>query len=162
MATINIIAAMSRNRVIGLQEKIPWHLPEDLKRFKALTADNPIVMGRKTYQSIGCFLPFRLNIVITRNEDFNPIGIVTASSLKKALFIADYWTDDEIFIIGGGEIFRQTLDIAQKIYLTIIDKDFPGDVFFPKLDPKKWHGTSCEAKFDEKNKLHYCFLNLEN
>lgn len=157
---ISIIAAMSRNRVIGKDNKIPWHLPEDLKRFKSLTKSNPVIMGRKTYESLGKALPGRLNIVVTKNRMFNPRDALVATNLEDAINTATCHTENEIFIIGGGEIYCQALDLADRIYLTIIDQDFTGDTFFPQLNPTIWRGTYCSA-YQTKEGLYYCFLTLE-
>jgi len=160
MADISIIAAISRNRVIGLRGKIPWHLSEDLKRFKTLTEDHPVIMGRKTYESLEKALFGRLNIVISKNQNFNPLGIIAVNSLKEALEIACFWDEKEIFIIGGGEIYQQAIALTNRIYLTILDQNFIGDTFFPELDPKVWRGAHCSTYQTQKG-LYYYFLNLE-
>jgi dihydrofolate reductase len=135
---ISIIAAMGRNRAIGRDNRLPWHLPADLKRFKALTRGHTLVMGRRTFESIGRPLPWRTTIVITRRPDYAPEGVLTAPSLDAALELAARTGDGELFIGGGEEIFRLGLDRADRLYLTCIDQDFPADTFFPHFDESQW------------------------
>lgn len=132
---LSIIVAMAKNRVIGNKGKIPWHLPEDLKRFKQLTMGHPIIMGRKTFDSIGKPLPGRTNIVITRNKQFSAQGVVRADNLDDAIRKAG--GQNEIFVIGGAEIYREALPRADKIYLTLIEQEFEGDTFFPEVELEK-------------------------
>ena len=146
---ISLIAAVSKNNVIGDKNDLPWHLPEDLKRFKELTAGKTVIMGRKTFDSIftrlGKALPNRTNVVITRHADLKlPEGVVIQSSLEDAL---RSWGGSDIFVIGGGEIFRQTIDLADTLYITHVGKEVEGDTKFPNIDPKKWRLTS-EEKFE--------------
>ena len=135
---INIIVAMSKNRVIGNSNTLIWHLPEDLKRFKELTTDNTIVMGRKTYESIGRPLPNRRNIIITRDTNYMVDGCEIVNSLEEALLLSN----GDCFIIGGGEIYKQSIDISDRIYLTLIDKEFDGDTKFP--DIVDWYESNRE------------------
>ena len=138
---ITLIAAMARNRAIGLDQRLPWRLPADLKRFKALTTGHAIVMGRKTYDSIGRPLPWRSTVVITRQPDYAPPGVLVAHSLDEALERArEAGETEEIFVAGGEEIFRLTLALGRgdRIQLTRIDQDFPGDTFFPEFDETQW------------------------
>ena len=135
---IKIIVAMSKNRVIGDSNTLIWHLPEDLKRFRHLTTGNTIVMGRKTYESIGKPLPNRRSIIITRDPDYKVEGCEVVNSLEEALLLSN----SDCFIIGGGEIDRQAIDISDRIYLTLINKEFEGDTSFPEL--KDWVEISCE------------------
>jgi dihydrofolate reductase len=132
---LSMIVAMSENRVIGVENRLPWHIPEDLKRFKQITKGHPIIMGRKTYESIGKPLPGRTNIVITRNKDYRAEGIISCSSLEDAL---DWATkapgSDEIFVIGGAEIFKSCLANADRIYLTLVKWPFDGDTYLPPFD----------------------------
>src|SRR5438105_2374219 len=129
---LSIIVAMSRNHVIGLDNRLPWRLPADLKRFKNLTMGHCLLMGRKTYQSIGRPLPGRTSIVITRQPDFAGAGLLVAHSLDEALGLAaHHCLAEELFIAGGEQIYSQTLARAQRIYLTLIEAEFPGDAFFP-------------------------------
>jgi dihydrofolate reductase len=150
---ISIIVAMSKNRVIGNNNTLIWHLPEDLKRFKELTTGNTIVMGRKTYESIGRPLPNRRSIIITRDPDYSVEGCEVVNSLEEALLLSN----SDCFIIGGGEIYRQAIDIADRIYLTLINKEFEGDTSFPEL--KDWVEISCED-FDNDD-FEYSFIQYE-
>jgi dihydrofolate reductase len=133
---ISIIAAMARNRVIGINNTLPWRLPEDLKHFKALTLGHHILMGRKTYESLGRPLPGRTSVVITRSQDLKVPGCLVANSIAKAVAACD--DDNEIFFIGGEELYRQALDIADRIYLTEINAEFAGDAWFPEFDMNLW------------------------
>lgn len=132
--TISIIAAISTNKVIGRDNKLPWHIPEDLKRFKDLTKGHTIIMGRKTYESIGRPLPLRTNIIITRDQTYTIDGCVIVHSLDEAIRKAQEIDTDEIFIIGGGEIFRQAIQTTDKLYLTIVETLIEGDAFFPDFE----------------------------
>lgn len=140
MPHISLLVAVARNGVIGRDNKLPWHLPADLKRFKQLTMGKPVIMGRKTYDSIidqlGKILPDRDNIVITRNHHFQAPGCKVATSVREALEMAG--DADEIFVIGGGQIFEETLDIADRVYMTWVHADVEGDAYFPKVDWSKW------------------------
>jgi dihydrofolate reductase len=126
---INIIAAMSSNRVIGKDGKLPWHIGHDLRRFKALTMGHPIVMGRKTFESIGKPLKGRRNIVLTRYNTYEQQGIEIANSIQAALDLCNW--ERKIFFIGGEEVYKQALPITDKIHLTIVHKNFDGDAYFP-------------------------------
>lgn len=154
---ISIIVVVAKNSVIGKKGSgLLWHLPADLRHFKELTMSHSIVMGRKTHESIGRALPGRKNIVITRQEDYSAPGCVVAGSLKEALAKAE---GDEVFIIGGGEIYEQALSLADKLYVTRIDENFDGDVFFPEIDEKVWELIERkEGTVDEKNKYPHAFL----
>lgn len=139
---ISLIAAMSENRSIGIDNRLPWHLPADLKRFKELTMGHPMILGRRTFDSIGSVpLPGRPTIVVTRQPEYNPPGVQVARTLEEALDKAE---GDEVFIGGGEEIFRLALDHADRIYLTVIYKEFPGDTFFPEFDRTVWRLTGQE------------------
>jgi dihydrofolate reductase len=137
---------MAKNRVIGANGRLPWHLSSDLKRFKALTMGHHIIMGRKTFESIGRLLPGRTTIVITRNPDWKFEGAVAADSLQRALDHAS--GDSEIFVIGGQEVFREALNLADRILLTEIDRDFAGDTHFPQVDSREWTEVSREPILD--------------
>ena len=127
-----IVAVAGKKRVIGTKGGMPWYIPEELKRFKEITMGHPILMGRKTHQSIGKPLGGRTNIVITRDPAFKEEGVTVVSSLDEALRLAKLALgNDEIFVIGGGEIYKQALPLADKLYLTVIDKEIGGDTFFP-------------------------------
>jgi dihydrofolate reductase len=139
---ISLIVAMSRNRVIGRGNAIPWRIPAELARFKQLTMGHHIVMGRKTWESIGRLLPGRTTIIVTRNPDLRVPGALIAGSLPQALQLAA--GDDEIFVIGGAEIFRLALPLAQRIYLTTVGIDVDGDTFMPPIDPAAWRCVASE------------------
>lgn len=159
MTKISMIAAMDKNRVIGNQNKLPWHLPADLKHFKQLTLGKSILMGRKTFASIGRPLPERTNIIITRDPLFKAAGCEIYHSIPEAL--AKTATESEIMIIGGANIFEQCLPLAQTLYLTIIKHDFVGDTYFPRLDLSEWREIeSHEHQPDEKNSYAYKFITL--
>ena len=132
---ISIIVALDKNRGIGKNNKIPWHIPEDLKHFKEITMGHPVIMGRKTFESIGRPLPDRTNIVVTRDVNFKAPGCTIVHSLDEAINKAKEIVE-EIFIIGGAEIFRQSIDKADKLYVTIIDKEFDVDTYFPDYEQK--------------------------
>jgi dihydrofolate reductase len=139
---VSLIAAMAANRVIGQtidgMHGLPWHLPADLRRFKAVTMGHTLIMGRKTYDSVGRPLPGRRTIVVTRQPGWSAAGVAVAHSLCEALQTAAAEGIDEVFVAGGGEIFREALPHADRIHLTRIARDFPGDVFFPELDATAW------------------------
>lgn len=159
---ISIVVAVGRNnRAIGKIGALLWRIPDDLRRFKALTTGHSIIMGRKTFDSIGKALPNRTNIVITRNTDFKPEGVVVASSLEEAIQKARAVEKKEIFIIGGGEIYKQALPLADKLYLTIVESDAEGDVFFPDWRADFTRKTFREARIDSKTDLHYAWVDLE-
>jgi dihydrofolate reductase len=132
---------MDRGRVIGAEGKLPWHIPEDLQRFKALTTGHTIIMGRKTFESIGRPLPKRTNIVVTRDSQWQAEGVAVAPSIEAALQKA---LGDEAFIIGGGEIYEQTVDQADRLYLTLVDGAYEGDAFFPDFDAAAFTEVSRE------------------
>lgn len=153
---ISIIVALGHNRVIGKDGKIPWHVSEDLKRFKRLTTGHAVVMGRKTYESIGKPLPNRTNIVITRGVS-SPAGCIAVHSLDEALARAREVEKDEIFVIGGGEIYRQAIGLADKLYLTVVHKEFEGDAFFPDYSA---FTKVLSQKEGESDGLRFTFLEL--
>lgn len=142
MSCLSIIVAIARNRVIGANNTLPWHLPEDLKRFRALTTGHHIIMGRKTYESLNRLLPGRTTVIVTRNPGYRVPGALIANSLQQAITLCG--NDEEVFLIGGAELYRAGLQRADKIYLTEIDAEFDGDVFFPELDQSAWEETSRE------------------
>jgi len=127
-----IVALAEKNRAIGKNNKLLWHISEDLKRFKNLTAGHAIIMGQKTYESIGHPLPNRTNIVISNDLKFNPSGVLVARSIEESVAKAQAIEKEEIFICGGGIIYKQFLPLADKLYLTLVEGDFEGDVFFPE------------------------------
>ena len=157
---ISIVVAISANNAIGKNNQLLWHLPADLKHFKNITSGHTIIMGRKTYDSIGKPLPNRRNIVITRQKDLTIEGIDVANSLEEALSLCN--TKEEVFVIGGAEIYRQALPLCNKIYLTRVHQNFDADTFFPELDHYTWKEISKEDYLpDEKNKFAYTFSTLE-
>lgn len=143
MMKLSLIVAVSRNGVIGVDNKLPWHLPEDLKYFKSVTMGKPLVMGRKTYDSIGRPLPGRTNIVVTRDPQWQAAGVEVAQSLEAALELGRSACvaagADEIMVIGGEQIYRMTLPAADRLYLTQVDADVEGDAFFPDVDFSEWN-----------------------
>ena len=154
---IKLIVAISKNRVIGDSNKLIWHLPADLKRFKEVTTGHPIVMGRKTYESIGRPLPNRRNIIITRDQNYQIDGCDVLNSIEEALML----TNNDCFIIGGGEIYNQTLHIADQIYMTEVDEEFDGDTTFPDLSASWYVSNKEDFKSDEKNPYNYSFVFYE-
>jgi dihydrofolate reductase len=155
---ISIIVAMAKNGVIGANNKLPWHLSADLKRFKALTMGHTIIMGRRTFESIGRPLPGRINVVVSRRPDLVLPGVAVVSSIEQAITCTK---TREAFIIGGAEIYHEALPIAQRILLTEVHCDFEGDTVFPSLAPNDWHETTRENHVDELSGLAYDFVTLE-
>ncbi len=154
---ISIIVAAARNGVIGKNNQLIWHLPADLKRFKSITTGHTIILGRKTFESIGKPLPNRQTIIISRNLDYFVEGCKTASSLVDAIKLAE--NQEEIFICGGGEIYKQAIEIADRIYFTRVEADFEGDTVFPEIDNRIWKiMEEIEFQVDDKNKIPYTFL----
>lgn len=158
---ISLIAAMGRNRVIGNNNTLPWNMPADMKRFRELTRGKPIIMGMKTFVSIGRVLPDRPNIVLTRDPHWQaPEGAIAAHSPQEALKIVE--GHDEMMVIGGEQIFKLFLPLAQRMYLTLIDHDFEGDAHFPEFDIKDWKETErISYRADDKNSYPYIFLTIE-
>ena len=147
---ISLIAAADQNRVIGDGEKMLWHIPEDFRFFKTTTMGKPIIMGRKTFESIGRPLPGRTNIVITRQPGWQAEGVTTASSVNEAIEMAEKLGTDEIMVIGGGQVYAQALQSATRVYLTQIQGVYNGEALFPELPSADWrevsrkHGTECD------------------
>ncbi|MCQ4139305.1 dihydrofolate reductase [Chryseobacterium sp. EO14] len=156
-----IVVAMGEKNEIGFENQLLWHLPKDLKHFKEITSGHPVIMGRKTYESIGKPLPNRTNIVVSRKTDWFEEGILIVGSIKEAVKFAKK-IDEEIFIIGGGKIYEQTMDIVDKLEVTLVKADLEADTFFPKIDPKIWKKTDeiCHEKA-EKNQYDFCFQTFE-
>ncbi|MFC4686989.1 dihydrofolate reductase [Epilithonimonas pallida] len=154
---ITIIAAIGNNNALGKDNRLIWHLSKDLKRFKTLTEHHPVVMGRKTYESIGKALPNRTNIVVSRKENWFEENILIVSTLKEAIKFAKK-IDEDIFIIGGGDIYGQTIELADRLEITRVNGDFEADTFFPQIDPETWQKTDeeCHSK-DDKNDHDFCF-----
>ena len=157
--SLSIIAAMARNGVIGKNNQLPWHLPEDLKHFKEITMGHPIVMGRKTHESIGRPLPGRENIVLSRNRHYQASGVHIFPSLAA---VQEAYPDQEIFIIGGAELYRQAWPLAETLYLTLIEQDFAGDTYFPQLNWDKEFRTLEESPLmtSKQGDLPYRFINF--
>jgi dihydrofolate reductase len=133
---LSLIAAMAENRVIGNGPVIPWDLADDLRRFREITWGSPVIMGRKTFESLGRPLPGRMNIVLTRRTDFRPAGCLVAHDLESSLRLAEEAEEaEEVFICGGSELYRQAMPLADRIYLTVIHRDFDGDALFPEIPP---------------------------
>jgi dihydrofolate reductase len=151
---------MGRNRVIGRGNALPWHLPADLQHFKRTTMGKPIIMGRKTCESIGRPLPGRLNIVVSRNPAYSAQGFRTATTLDEALAIAA--PAEESMVIGGAQLYAAALLLVTRMYLTLIDADFEGDVHFPPYDKSHWRETAREPhEPDERNPYPYSYVTLE-
>lgn len=157
---LSLIAAMDRNRLIGKDNALPWRLPADLQHFKRVTMGKPVLMGRKTYESIGRALPGRENIVITRNRDFTAEGCTVLHSIDEALQHAAQ--HDEVMVIGGANFYEQLLPRADRLYLTLIDGAFEGDAWFPQWNEGEWQEVASEAyEPDENNPYGYRFVTLE-
>lgn len=160
--TISSIVAVGKNSVIGKDNDIPWYLPADLQYFKKTTLNAPIIMGRNCYISIGRPLPKRTNIIVTRDMFFISSNCIVTRSIHEALREAYKTKAPEVFIIGGGQIYEQTKDLWEKLYITHVDIDVQGDVFFPEIDIKNWKLLEkTEHTRDEKNDYNYSFSVLE-
>jgi dihydrofolate reductase len=157
--TISIIVAIAENNAIGKNNQLLWHLPADLKHFKQITSGRSIIMGRKTYDSVGKPLPNRRNIVVTR-QNIKIEGCEVVKSIDEGLALCK--GEDEVFIGGGAEIYRQAMDKTDIIYLTIVHRSFDADTFFPEIDYSKWEETAHENhQPDERNSIPYSFITLE-
>lgn len=160
MTRVVLVVAVAEGGVIGAAGGMPWHLPDDLKRFKRLTMGHPMIMGRKTWESIGRALPGRTSIVVTRQRDFRAEGAEVVATLDDALSLARKLDGDVAFIIGGGEIYKQALPMADAIEMTRIHAHYDGDVRFPDFDEEAWRETSREDH-ETADGLGYSFLTLE-
>jgi dihydrofolate reductase len=140
---LSLIVALANDNVIGVNNTLPWHLPEDLKRFRTLTTGHHIIMGRKTYESLGRLLPGRTTVIVTRNKDYKLEGALIAHSLAEAVTLCQ--NDDEAFLIGGAELYQDGLKFADKLYITEVDLSVEGDAYFPEFDLNLWLETSREA-----------------
>lgn len=147
MNRIALIVAMAKNRTIGINNGLPWSCPDDLRHFKALTMGHHMIMGRKTFDSIGKALPGRTTVVVTRNQNLSINGCIVAHSLQEAIELSA--NDTEIFIVGGAELYAQSLDIVDTLYITEIQQDVKGDAHFPHFDINKWQETSRESHTQE-------------
>ena len=155
---MNLIVAMASNRVIGLKNKLPWHISEDLKYFRRVTSGHPVIMGRKTFESIGKALPGRLNIVISRNRDLVLSGATVVRSLDEAIQLAN---SENTFVIGGEEIFKLALPRASRLYITMIHHAYPGDTYFPEWDPNRFKETKREDFPKQGDTPSFSFLVFE-
>lgn len=159
---IKILVAFDENRVIGKNNALIWHLPADLQRFKALTTGHVIIMGRKTYESIGKPLPNRTTIVITRQSDYKPAGIIVSNSLEEAILKAKSISREDVYIVGGAEIYQLSLALADQILVTQLHDIFDGDAFFPEISMDTWEIVERERGVtDEKNNFQYSFLTYQ-
>jgi dihydrofolate reductase len=157
---ISIIAAMGKNKVIGIKNTLPWKLPADMEHFKQLTMGKPVIMGRKTFESLSNPLPGRKNIVITHLPDYKAEGCIVVHSAEEALKEAE--NHEEVMIAGGATIYKEFLPKADKMYLTLIDADFKGDAYFPQYKIEEWGETAYEEhERDKDNPYNYVFLVLE-
>lgn len=153
---ISAIVAMARNRVIGVNNQIPWYLPADLRFFKKTTMGHHVIMGRRTFMSIGKPLPGRTNIVVSRNPFFLAEGILVAHSLEEALYMAMESGEKEAFVIGGGQLYLQAMSYLDKVYITRVDAEVAGDTYFPELSPFQWKQLSRTAfAADDRNAHGY-------
>ena len=159
---VSLLVAMDERRGIGLAGGLPWRLSSDLQRFKSLTTGHHIIMGRKTYESIGRLLPGRTMIVITRNPDFRPPGCLVAHSLGEALALSEARGEEEVFVIGGRAVFTEALPLADRMYLTEVHTAGQADVFFPDLQPQEWEvKEAVYTPADERNEFPFTLKRLE-
>jgi dihydrofolate reductase len=157
--SISLIVAMANNGVIGVDNRLPWRLPADLQHFKSITMGKPIIMGRRTWESLPGLLPGRRHIVITHNRDYRAEGCELVYSVDEALRVAG--DVPEVMIVGGGGLYRQTLSRADRLYLTLVDIDLTGDTFFPEIDWNEWQEVSRDSHpADEHNQFAYTFIVL--
>ncbi len=157
---LSLVVAMDKNRVIGIDGGLPWHLSSDLKYFRDITMGKPIIMGRKTHESIGRPLPGRRNIVVTRNSDFEAPGCDVVTSLEAALELVE--DVEEVMMVGGASLYLDTLPVADHIYMTEVHAEVKGDTWFPEIDPDEWQEISrTEFSADENNEHHYSFVVYE-
>jgi dihydrofolate reductase len=157
---ISLIAAMDRNRLIGNNNQLPWHLPVDFAHFKSVTMGKPVVMGRKTFLSIGRPLPGRQNIVLSRDADFQPENVDVARDFDQALQLAG--SAEEVMVIGGSTIYQLVLPRAQRVYLTVVEAEFEGDAWFPELDLSEWSlSEQSFSEIDDKNAWRCSFKKYE-
>jgi dihydrofolate reductase len=158
---VSLIVAATRNQVIGRDNQMPWHLPADLRYFKQRTLGKPIIMGRKTWESLGRPLPGRLNIVVTRQIDIALEGAEVFADLQAAIERGQEWASeqgvDEVMVIGGGQLYQQALALTQRVYLTRIDLELEGDTFFPVLDAQQWQQTEAQAHPAQDQEPGYTF-----
>ncbi len=154
---ISIIAVIGKNRELGKNNKLLWHISKDLKRFKRLTTGHAVIMGRKTFESMGKPLPNRVNIVVSHNKDWTPLGCIVVNSLEEAIKTAKTTEKEEIFVIGGGQMYKQTIALADRLYLTVVDAEAPADTFFPDYSA---FNKILHKENQESDGYHYTFLDL--
>jgi dihydrofolate reductase len=156
---ISSIAAIAENNAIGKNNQLLWRLPADLKHFKEITTGHTVIMGRKTFESVGKPLPNRRNIVITRSNTLNIENVEVVNSIEQAIALCNQ--DKEVFIVGGAEIYQAAMDITNQIYLTVVHANFEADTYFPEIDPMIWEQTAVEKhEANEKNPFAYTFSTL--
>ncbi|MFP4639515.1 MAG: type 3 dihydrofolate reductase [Guyparkeria sp.] len=161
---VSLIAAMARNQVIGRNNQLPWRLPADLKHFKQVTMGKPLIMGRRTFESIGRPLPGRTNIVLTRDESFSADGVTIVYTINDALSEAEAHLDEskEVMVMGGADIYYQFLPRADRMYLTLVELEVAGDAHFPAYVPDEWELVEASRfEADEKNPYNYQFLTFD-
>ena len=158
MVCVSLIVAVAKNGVIGVKNTLPWHLPEDLKHFRALTTGHHIIMGRKTYDSLGRLLPGRTTVIVTRNRNYQVEGAVVVHSLEEAVQVCA--NDSETFLIGGAELYKDGLKLANKLYLTEIDAEYEGDAFFPAFDMAEWEAGERETH-QTQNGLGFSYITYQ-
>lgn len=158
MSKLTIIVATDALRGIGIRNTLPWHLPQDLAHFKRITSGHPIIMGRKTFDSIGRPLPNRRNIVISRNPAWQHDGVEAVASIAAAVQLVG---DAEAFIVGGAQIYKEMLPLADRLIVTAIDKNFDCDAFFPPISPQNWHEVAREQHHDSENGFDYAFVTYQ-
>lgn len=146
---ISVIVAVAQNGVIGGGNTLLWHISEDLRRFKSITMGHPVIMGRRTFESVGRPLPGRTNVVVSRREDYTPEGVTVVRSLEEAFAL--FPQEEEIFVTGGGQIYAQAMPLADKLYLTTVEEDYDGDTRFPDWNRDEWRQVSCERHDCGKN-----------
>ena len=154
---ISIIAAVAENNAIGKNNKLLWHIPDDLRHFKEITSGHPVIMGQRTYESLGKSLPGRLNIVLSTDSNFHPAGVVISHSIDDAIALASEKDDKEIFFIGGGQVYKQAIKLADKLYLTIVEGKYDADTFFPDYTMFKKKKVTGSGKY---GKYKYRFMEL--
>jgi len=160
VANLSLIAALADNRVIGIDNRLPWHLPADLQHFKRITLGKPILMGRKTWESLPGILPGRIHVVITRNPDYQAQGAVVVHSLEEAL--QRFAGADELMLVGGAELYAQAIPLASRMYLTEVHAQPEGDAFFPDFERAQWLEVNrVEGVCDDKNTIAHTFLTLQ-
>lgn len=156
---ISLIVAMDKNNVIGFENKMPWHLPNDLRYFKEKTSGHTVIMGRKTFESIGRVLPNRKHIVLSKSGKSLPKEVTIVQNIESIVNLSNQHKDEEFFVIGGGNVYKQLLPYADKLYVTLIDESFKGDVYFPQISKEEWEEVEKEKGLkDDHNPYDYFFI----